>query len=196
METLLELDKKAFLWLNSFHSPFWDNFFLAYTNSRSWTPVILVMVFLLFKNFSWRQALIYLVLIGAAVGLCDFIASGILKSAFERLRPCHDFPGEMTLVGNCGGMYGFASSHAANSFGLFSGFSRAFKGNRYVFWLLLAWAILMSYSRIYVGVHQPGDVLAGALIGMVVPKVFFDVYERIGRTKNGPLIWKTRHREN
>ncbi|MBX2953184.1 MAG: phosphatase PAP2 family protein [Leadbetterella sp.] len=183
MESLLELDKDVFLWLNGFHSPFWDKFFLIYTNSKSWIPVILFMVFLLFKTFSWRQALIYFVLIAAAVGMCDFIASGILKPNFERLRPCHDFLEEMTLVGNCGGMYGFASSHAANSFGLFSGFSSAFKGNKYVFWLLLAWAILMSYSRIYVGVHHPGDVVVGALIGIVVPKVFFYVYEKIGRRK-------------
>ncbi len=179
METVLELDKQLFLWLNSFHSPFWDKFFMVYTNSRSWFPVILVMVIILFRNFALRQSLTYFVLIAAAVGLCDFIASGILKPNFERLRPCHDFLEEMTLLGNCGGMYGFASSHAANSFGLFSGFSLAFKGNRYVFWLLLFWAVLMSYSRIYVGVHQPGDVVVGALIGIMVPRMFFYLYERL-----------------
>ncbi|MCD8538988.1 MAG: phosphatase PAP2 family protein [Leadbetterella sp.] len=167
------------MWLNGFHTPFWDRFFLVYTHSRAWTPVIVIMVILLFRSFPWRKALIYFVLIGAAVGLCDFIASGILKPIFERLRPCHDFLGEMTLVGNCGGMYGFASSHAANSFGLFSGFSGAFKGNKYVFWLLLLWAVLMSYSRIYIGVHHPGDVVAGALIGIAVPKVLFNIYEGI-----------------
>lgn len=187
MEILLELDKKIFLWLNGFHTPFWDRFFLTYTDSRSWIPVILVMVILLFRSFSWRQALTYFVLIAAAVGVCDFIASGIFKPNFERLRPCHDFLEEMTLIGNCGGMYGFASSHAANSFGLFSGFSSAFKGNKYVFWLLLFWAALMGYSRIYVGVHHPGDVVVGALIGIVVPKVFFYLYERIGRRKNEPF---------
>lgn len=181
MKYLLDLDKKFFLWLNDFHTPFWDTFFLIYTNSRSWTPVILFMVFLLFRSFPWRQALIYFLLIAAAVGVCDFIASGILKPNFERLRPCHDFLEEMTLIGNCGGMYGFASSHAANSFGLFSGFSSAFKENKYVFWLLLVWAVLMGYSRIYVGVHHPGDVVVGAVIGLVVPKLFFYLYERVGR---------------
>lgn len=181
MEVLLELDKKLFLWLNSFHSPFWDTFFLTYTHSRSWTPVILIMLIILFRNFPLRQALVYFVLIGAGVGLCDFVASGILKPGFERLRPCHDFLEEMTLLGNCGGMYGFASSHAANSFALFAGFSSAFRSNRYVFWLLLFWAILMSYSRIYVGVHQPGDVIAGALIGILIPKLLFDLYARFSR---------------
>lgn len=183
MELLLELDKKIFLWLNGFHTPFWDKFFLIYTHSRSWTPVIVIMVILLFRSFSLRQALIFFVLIGAGVGLCDFVASGILKPNFERLRPCHDFLQEMTLVGNCGGMYGFASSHAANSFGLFSGFSSAFKGNKYVFWLLLVWAVLMGYSRIYLGVHHPGDVVVGALIGLVVPKFLFYFYERIKERK-------------
>ena len=185
MGALLELDKKLFLWMNSFHTPFWDTFFLTYTNSRSWTPVILVMVIILFRNVPFRRALIYFALIGAGVGLSDFAASGILKPGFERLRPCHDFLQEMTLLGNCGGMYGFASSHAANSFALFTGFSLVFRGNKYVFWLLLFWAVMMGYSRIYVGVHHPGDVVAGALIGIVVPRLLFYVYERIGRPKNG-----------
>lgn len=178
IEQLLEIDKSIFLWLNSFHSPFWDKFFLIYTNSKSWIPVILLMVVMLFKTFSLRTALIYFVLIGASVGLCDFIASGIMKPNFERLRPCHDFLEEMTLVGNCGGMYGFASSHAANSFGLFSGFSSAFKGNKFVFWGLLIWACLMAYSRVYIGVHHPGDIIVGAFIGIVVPKFFFYIYNK------------------
>jgi undecaprenyl-diphosphatase len=183
METLLELDKQIFLWLNSHHSPFWDSFFLIYTNSKSWIPVVLLMVFLLFKNFTTRQAIIYFVLIAAAVGLCDYIASGIFKPNFERLRPCHDFLEEMTLVGNCGGMYGFASSHAANSFGIFSGFSSALRGNKYIFWGLLIWAILMGYSRIYLGVHHPGDVVMGAIIGVSVPSFFFYLYNRLIKTR-------------
>lgn len=182
MEELLELDKSFFLWLNGFHTPFLDQFFLIYTNSKSWIPVILLMVFLLFKTYPWKEALTYFVIIGVSVGLCDYVASGILKPYFERLRPCHDFAGEMTLVGNCGGQFGFASSHAANSFGLFTGFSLAFRGNKKVFWGLLTWAVLMGYSRIYLGVHHPGDVLVGAIIGMVIPSFMFYIYQKIKQT--------------
>lgn len=183
METLQSIDKSLFLFLNSFHTSITDSFFLTYTNSKSWIPVIVFMVFLLFKKNNWKQALIYFVIIGAGVGISDFVASGIMKPYFARLRPCHEFLEEMILVGKCGGMYGFASSHAANSFALFTGFSLAFKDNKKVFWFLLAWAILMGYSRIYVGVHYPGDVIVGALIGIVFPRLLFKLYNYIFQTK-------------
>lgn len=176
---ILELDKILFLKLNSFHSPFWDQFFLIYTNSKSWIPVILLMVVLLFYKFSWQQALIFVLLISAAVGMGDFVASGILKPYFARPRPCHQFPEIMTLVGGCGGLYSFASSHAANSIGLFTAFSLVFKDNKYVYWGLLSWAVLMCYSRIYVGVHFPSDLLVGAAIGIIVPQMFFYIYNKV-----------------
>lgn len=181
MDKILEIDKSWFVWLNSWHTPFWDSFFLLYTNSKSWIPVILLMIFLLFKNYPWKTALTYILLIGAAVGLSDYIASGLFKPYFERLRPCLDFPNEMVTVGNCGGKYSFASSHAANSFALFMGFSLALKNLKWVFWGLLFWAVLMAYSRIYLGVHFPGDVIVGALIGMFSSQLFFYLYQKIVR---------------
>jgi undecaprenyl-diphosphatase len=179
METLLEWDKQVFLWLNSYHTPFWDRFFLLYTNAKSWFPVVLILLVILFKTYPWRQALVYVLVIAAGVGLSDFVASGILKPNFARLRPCHEFLSEMTLIGNCGGQYGFASSHAANSFSIFMGFSIALRQFPKVFWLLLAWATLMGYSRIYVGVHHPGDVVVGALIGVLCSQMIFYIYRKI-----------------
>lgn len=179
IEKLLEIDKAVFLWLNSFHSPFWDSFFLVYTNSKSWIPVIVLMIYLLFRNFTAKQAFVYLLIAVAAVGACDYIASGIMKPYFARLRPCHDFLDEMTLVGRCGGQFGFVSSHAANAFGVFTAFSLIFKNNKRIFWGLLIWAIIMAYSRIYIGVHHPGDIIMGAIIGLIVPRVFLYIYTRL-----------------
>lgn len=185
VESIIDWDKSLFLLLNSFHTPFWDHFFLIYTNSKSWYPVILGMITTLYLRFKPKEATIYVLILAASFGMSDFIASGVLKPWFGRLRPCHDILYEMTLVGNrCGGLYGFASSHAANSFALFSGFSLVFKNNKYIFWGLLGWAAIMSYSRVYIGVHYPGDILAGALVGLLVSNLFFYIYFQFKNTKS------------
>ncbi|ADQ16102.1 phosphatase PAP2 family protein [Leadbetterella byssophila] len=179
MESLLDWDKQLFIFLNGYHTPFWDKFFLIYTNAKSWIPVVLILLVMLFRSFHWKQALVFVALIAIGVGVSDYVASGIMKPNFARLRPCHDYLNEMILVGNCGGKYGFASSHAANAFGIFMGFSLVFSENKRLFWVLLAWATLMGYSRIYVGVHHPGDVIVGALIGILVPQIIFYLYKKI-----------------
>ncbi len=96
----------------------------------------------------------------------------LFKDVFERLRPCHN-PAIAELVhtinGKCGGKYGFVSSHATNSFALavFCGF--LFKRHyKYMLWLMLFWAAIVSYSRVYVGVHYPGDIIGGAVLGSLV----------------------------
>jgi undecaprenyl-diphosphatase len=93
-----------------------------------------------------------------------------MKPGFERLRPCQNpnLKEWIHLVGGCGGMYGFASSHAANSFALACCLIKIYSSKRWLFWSILIWAIIVSYSRIYVGVHYPGDVITGALIGIFI----------------------------
>ncbi len=167
MEFMDNLDKKFFLFLNQIHSPWMDDTMLWITDKKSWIPMYIVLLGLIIyhdKKKSWKP----IVAILFTIAIADNVASRLLKTTVKRLRPCHnpDIQNLLHLVGNCGGKYGFASSHTANSFGLATIIVFLY-GKKYpaTKWLFL-WASIVSYSRIYVGVHYPLDILAGILIGI------------------------------
>ena len=169
MEKIKQLDQALFLELNSRHSPFWDTVMVLVSNKFVWIPFYLLIIALLLYFYRRRGALMILAL-GASVGLADFIASGIFKPFFERLRPCHEevIGATVYVIDGCGGRFGFVSSHAANSFAI-AAFLCFLLPVRH--WplkiLLLVWAAIISYSRIYLGVHYPGDITVGAAIGLL-----------------------------
>jgi len=186
LEQLIQAENSFFLMLNGIHSPFWDILMGYVTHRFTWIPLYLYLIYYLWRNFhtnKWFNLLIVLI----SVGLADRITSGLMKPFFERLRPCHDpeIAHLVHVVGNCGGQFGFASSHAANSFALVFSFYQLFrlnnikKTNFMVF--LVLWAILVSYSRIYVGVHFPSDILVGALVGSIIPFIlvyFYSIFNK------------------
>jgi len=169
MEILKTIDTVLFLYLNGLHNAFFDAIMYWLSNKLIWIPMYLLIVFFMIRRYKMRGVLMLLFVV-LAITLCDETASGLLKNTVQRLRPSHD-PALAGLVhlskAGPGGLYGFASSHAANVFGLATFiwfvFDEKFKLLKY--WLFF-WAILVSYSRIYNGVHYPGDVLAGSFIGM------------------------------
>lgn len=164
LQNILEIDKEAFLYLNSFHNDFWDTIMLMVTRKETWLPFYVVVIYYMIKNYKFK-ALLVIFFLALTVLLSDQI-SVLLKESFQRLRPVHD-PAISPLVHNVlrkGGLYGFVSSHATNGFAVFIFTSRVFKNPGYRF-LILFWAILFSYSRIYSGVHYPLDILGGALLG-------------------------------
>ena len=178
LSTLNHIDTQLFLFLNGIHSPFFDVVFQWITERYSWIPFYIILTALVFIKFKWR-GFILAPFIALLIVFSDQFSVLLFKDVFMRLRPCHN-PELANLVhtinGACGGQYGFVSSHAANTFALaiFVGF--IFK--KHIGWLLyfmLIWAIVVSYSRIYVGSHYPGDVLGGALLGSTI----------------GFLMWKT-----
>ncbi|MEK6781241.1 MAG: phosphatase PAP2 family protein [Bacteroidota bacterium] len=168
METIIELDKKLFLLLNGFHSDSVDHIILLATKTQFWTPLYLFLIYLIFKKFNTKG---WLVLVGVALSilLSDQITSGIMKPFFERLRPSQDpsLQGLVHLVdGYKGGLYGFASGHAANTFATACFVWLLFKNQYRWIWTIFIWAGCMTYTRIYLGVHYPGDILVGGIVGL------------------------------
>lgn len=168
---LQHIDTELLLFLNGFHTPFWDNLMWNYSQSLTWIPLYLTLAALII--YRWRKQSIWILLVlGICVGLSDFISSSIIKELVERPRPSRvpELEGILHLVnGYRGGQFGFVSSHAANSFGLAMAFC-LITGKRELptSILLFVWAFLNAYSRIYLGVHYPGDILGGTVVGIAV----------------------------
>lgn len=166
IELLNRIDTQLFLWLNSFHNPFFDNIMWLASGKLTWLPlyfIFLVFLIIKYKKDCWLPILgIALVIL-----LSDQISSGLIKPLAERLRPSHEpsLQGLVHLVNAYkGGKYGFVSSHAANSFGLAVFFVLLVR-RRWFTVSILIWAAIVSYSRVYLGVHYPGDIIGGALVG-------------------------------
>lgn len=183
IQQLIELDKRILLALNGSDSLFADGVMMVITSTLIWIPVGIVLLYIIIKKHTFKEFFLTLCAIALTVVLCDQIASGLCKPLFERLRPTQD-PDIMYLVdivnGYRGGRYGFISSHAANTFGLCVFLSLLFRRPRFTV-LMFVWALLSSYSRIYLGVHYLGDVLCGALVGCLVGALVYWIYKRVNQ---------------
>ncbi len=169
LDQLIELDKKVLLFLNSFHTPWLDPIVLFSTQTFAWLPLYLFLLYLIIKEYK-KESWIVLLGIILTIVLANEITSSLMKPYFERLRPSLEpsLQGLVHLVdGYKGGKFGFASSHAANTFGVATFFFLIFKTTKkWIGWLFL-WAVSMTYTRIYLGVHYPGDILVGGMIGVL-----------------------------
>jgi undecaprenyl-diphosphatase len=173
------LDQQLFLYLNSFHSPFWDQIMWLISTIPIWIPMyiaILTAIGLKYKRKIW----VLVVVIIIAVTLSDQ-GSVAFKRSFHRLRPCHE-PALNGLVhtvkGKCGGNFGFLSSHAANAFNV-ALLSLLLLRRRWFTYSILFWASIVSYSRIYLGVHYPGDVVCGSILGALIGWGVYKLYKII-----------------
>jgi undecaprenyl-diphosphatase len=167
-----EVERALFLWLNGFHTPILDTIMLIITNKYTWIPLYLVMLVMLTFQYK-RQVWLPLLLIILSILLADQWASGLMKPLVARLRPCHEptlTPYIHRIIG-CGSQYGFMSSHAANSFAiavLVPMLNLNLRWNRWLKPILFFWAMAVAYSRVYIGVHYVGDIVAGGLSGILI----------------------------
>jgi undecaprenyl-diphosphatase len=189
MEQLLKLDEQLFLWLNGIHSPWLDPIMAILTKTQSWVPLYLLLIYLIIKQYK-KNSWICLVALTLVVLMTDQVTASIMKPYFERLRPSHEpsLASVIHLVDNQkGGQFGFASSHAANTFGVAMFVWLSLKKSNKFIWLIFAWSIVMSYSRIYLGLHYPGDILVGASIGLLTGWAFSKAVQKLMESKLQPV---------
>jgi undecaprenyl-diphosphatase len=189
LQVLRNIDQAIFFFINGLHHPVLDYLMRVLSEKYTWFPLYAVILVMLFWRFG-RRAYTLVLLLVAGVAASDQLASHVIKPLVARLRPCHvpAFADLVHVVHGCGGQYGFVSSHASNSFMLAT-----------LLWLLFGlregrlawffvWAMAISYSRVYMGVHYPADVIAGALLGMLVAGLLYFTYGWLGQ--RGPRGWK------
>ena len=184
MEWLNSIDIDLFKLINSSGFNEVDYFMQLISNKFFWIPLYLYLVYLIYKKFT-EDFLKILFSLGILIFLADYGSVNLFKEIFERLRPCHSLD-SIRLVGDCGGQYGFISSHASNSFALAFFLGLIFRNVRF-FAFLFSWAVIIGFSRIYLGVHYPFDILGGMFWGLSVSLLTYYIF--IMKIKKIDWIW-------
>ncbi len=183
MQQLIGLDRELLLSINGSSSLFWDGAMWILSDTKTWLLLSIALLYIIFKNNSWKNALLILVMLALAVTLADQFSSGLCKPFFLRYRPSQDpeLMSSVSIVNNYrGGNYGFISSHAANCFAIAT-FMALLMRNRLFTVMVYLWAFLPAYSRAYLGVHYPADLFCGAVSGCVISGLVYFLYSRINK---------------
>ncbi len=178
---LIQFDQQLTLALNGSHSLFLDGMMMTVTSTWTWVPVAALLLFVIFKNGTWREVGLVIAALALTIFLADHVSSAVCKPLFHRFRPTQDplIMYQVDIVnGKRSGLYGFISSHAANAFSVFT-FTALLLRNRAFTITMAIWAVLVSYSRIYLGVHYVGDILCGGIWGGLVGTGIYFLYHYI-----------------
>ena len=180
LDYLIQIDQDFLLLVNGCHNMFLDGVMYLYSEKIVWLPFYLSLVYVIAKNFSWRVALFIIVALALVVFISDQVSAKLVRSWVDRYRPSHDenISSMVHIVfGKRGGQWSFPSSHAANAWGLAVFLILLFR-KRWFSLLMIVWALLMCYSRMYLGMHFFGDLLAGALIGTIAALLVWLIVKR------------------
>ena len=188
LETLNFLDHELMLWLNYDGGAFQDAFWYTLSKIVTWIPLYIVIIFVMYRDSAkqqkkWMKFILLLLFTALIFAFTDQISAGIIKPWVQRPRPSHEVSimDQLHYVNDYhGGAYGFVSSHAANCFGLAVWVSCLYK-RRSLVWAMMLYAVLNCYSRIYLGVHYPGDIICGTILGILCGWLGYLCYTRFCR---------------
>ncbi len=184
------LDKELLIGINGFHNHVFDTIMLFVSSKFGWIPLYLLLVFIIIKDYRRNSWIVFFV-VGLTIVISDLSSVYLFKNVFQRLRPCYndELSGLLHMVKPCGGKYGFISSHAANSFAF--AFLIIFllkEKHRWIWIVMLLYATIISYSRVYLGVHYPSDVIGGAAIGALIGVGVYRLFNILPVRSKNPVI--------
>lgn len=176
LQQLINWDKKCFVFLNNLGSPFFDGFWLKATKEIYWLPLFLFIFYLLYKNKGLKTTLYTLLFVAVLILLSDQLANGF-KHGFKRLRPCNDLEIQSLIrVVKSSHSYSYFSAHASNSMAVSLFIFMILKKYYKYLYLLFIWPLIFAYSRIYLGLHFPLDIISGYIAGVVLSYLWYKVY--------------------
>lgn len=184
MERVIDLDKKLFVFLNGLGTENFDNFWLIVTKQLHWTPFFLLILYLIKKQLDWKKLGIVLLFVAVLITFTDQVTN-VFKFTFERLRPCKDLEiSSIIRIVKCSNTYSFFSGHASNSMATMTFIFLLIKqyGKR-MYWLFI-FPLVFAYSRIYLGLHFPSDILIGYFFGFLAGTLFFKIYQVLSKKYN------------
>lgn len=178
------IDKLYLIAVDSYHSPFWDQVMYVITNKRTWIPLYIVLIYFIIKQFK-KRSIVIIPAIVISVLLSEQLSSSVSKPLTKRLRPCQNNELMAKIhqpcpdCGTCKGSYGFFSAHASTTFALATFLILLYRKRSkwvYTFWL---WSGIIAYSRVYLIIHYLFDIVAGALVGVIIAYFLYKLSERI-----------------
>lgn len=183
VEFILDIDRYLLELLNDqWQHPWLDQIMPIFRNKKTWIPLYFLLLLIVAKDLR-SNTIWVLILIAITLVLSDQISSEWIKKSVERLRPCNrtDLPTLRLLIDHCGSGFSFTSSHACNHFALASQLFFIFRNKwpKFIFKGLFIWAALISYGQVYVGVHYPFDVLAGAILGIIIAIFVYSMAKKL-----------------
>jgi len=179
LDSLIELDKNLLIYLNSLGTPAFDGFWLFITKQLNWIPVFLFLLYLTFKNLGWRNTVLVIIMLSLLITLTDQ-TTNLFKNTVQRLRPLNN----PDIAGFVRGFkysssYSFFSGHASNSMACAFFLYHVLKPHVKHMWIIFLWPLIFAYSRIYLALHYPGDILSGFVWGIFTSSLLLILYRSL-----------------